>query len=455
MAGGPNFYRFLCFLCGIVLLCVTPRNGSAEPSVPLSLTEAIHTAVDKNPEMTAAKSQVEAAENRIRQVQAGFYPQLSFSETFQQTTNPVGAFGTKLNQAVITQQDFAPDRLNDPNAIQNFITAFNLEWPIYSGGQTRIGLAQARENRQGSDLMLNRTRQNVVAKTARAYVGLLLAHKHDAVIRQVLETARANLAMVDSRFRGGFVVKSDLLRAQVRIAELEQELLTAESRIDIAEALLGAAMGTSERLHYRPVDSLEQFRQMEGDRQHWIEKALSQRPELEQVRLQEAIAEKEIAKARAAHLPNLNLFGSYEINSEDFSDTADNYSVGAIFRLNLYSGHRISAQTAEARAAHRQIGAVVKNMELGVQVETEQAFLEANSAWQRIGVAEKAVDQAQEGLRIVKNRYNTGLLTIVGLLDAEVALQQARMRHFQALHDYKVSRIQLALAAGVLDTDFQ
>jgi outer membrane protein TolC len=194
---------------------------------------------------------------------------------------------------------------------------------------------------------------------------------------------------------------------------------------------------------------------MEGDRQHWIEKALSKRPELEQVRLQEAIAEKEIGKTRAAHLPNLNLFGSYEINSEDFSDTADNYSVGAIFRLNLYSGHRISAQTAEARAAHRQIGAVVKNMELGVQVETEQAFLEAKSAWQRIGVAEKAVDQAQEGLRIVKNRYNTGLLTIVGLLDAEVALQQARMRHFQALHDYKVSRIQLALAAGVLDTDFQ
>lgn len=455
MVGRPDFYRFLCLLGWILLLCVTPRNGLAEPSVPLSLTEAIHTAIDKNPEMTAAKSQVDVAENRIRQVQSGFYPQLSFSETFQQTTNPVGAFGTKLNQAVITQQDFAPDRLNDPNAIQNFITAFNLEWPIYSGGQTRIGLAQAHENRQGSDLMLNRTRQRVVAKTAMAYVGLLLAHKHVAVIGQTLETARANLAMVDSRFRGGFVVKSDLLRAQVRIAELEQELLTAESRIDITEALLGAAMGTSERLHYRPVTTLDQFRQMEGDRRHWIEKALSQRPELEQVRLQEAIAEKEIAKARAAHLPNLNLFGTYEINSEDFSDTADNYSIGAICRLNLYSGHRISAQTAEARANHRQIGAVIKNMELGVQVETEQAFLEAKSAWQRIGVAEKAVDQAEEGLRIVKNRYSTGLLTIVGLLDAEVALQQARTLHFQALHDYKVSRIQLALAAGVLDADFQ
>jgi outer membrane protein TolC len=455
MGGRSCFRHVLCFLCWLLLFCLPPNANAAEPALFLSLAEAIQTAVENNPEMTAAESQVEAAETRVRQMQSGFYPQLSLSETFQQTTNPVGAFGTKLNQAAITQQDFAPDRLNDPDAVNNFITALNLDWPLYSGGQTRIGLAQARENRQGSELVLKRTRQHVIAKTARAYVGLLLAHKHVEVIRQALETARANLAMVDSRFRGGFVVKSDLLRAQVRIAELEQELLTAESRIDIAEAVLAASMGTSDRLRYRPANPLEQCRQVEGDRRYWIEEALLQRPDLEQVRLQEAIAEKEIDKTRAAHLPDVNLFGSYEVNSEDFSDTADNYSVGAMVRLNLYSGHRLSAQTAEARAAHRRIGAVIKNMELGVQVETEQAFLEANSAWQRIGVADKAVDQAEEGLRIVKNRYNSGLLTIVGLLDAEVSLQQARTRHFRALHDYKVSRIQLALAAGVLDVDFQ
>jgi outer membrane protein TolC len=94
-------------------------------------------------------------------------------------------------------------------------------------------------------------------------------------------------------------------------------------------------------------------------------------------------------------------------------------------------------------------------MELGVRVETEQAYLEARSAWQRIAVAEKAVEQAEEGLRIVKNRYNNGLLTIVDLLDAEVTLQRARTRLFQSLHDHKVARIRLTLAAGVLDEDFR
>jgi outer membrane protein TolC len=72
-----------------------------------------------------------------------------------------------------------------------------------------------------------------------------------------------------------------------------------------------------------------------------------------------------------------------------------------------------------------------------------------------IGVAKTAADQAEEGLRIVKNRYNNGLLTIVDLLDAELAHQQARTNYFKALHDYKVARVDLELAAGIIDKDFQ
>ncbi len=444
------------FLCSLTwAAALSAPTAAAEPLVPLTLEAAIAAAVDRNPEMSAAESGLEAAETRIRQAKSGYLPQLSVSETFSQTNNPVGAFGTKLNQAAITSQDFIPDRLNNPDAINNFATAFNLQWSVYSGGQTRIGLEQARKGREGSDLFLERTRQQIIARTATAYAGLLLANKHVFVVEEALASARASLSMVDSRYRSGFVVKSDLLRAQVRIAELEQELLTARSRVDIAQAVLAGVMGDTGNRRYDPVTALEDDREIREDKNVWIERALAGRPDLKQVRIQETIAGKEIDKAQAAHLPDVNLFGTYEINSEDFSDTADNYAVGAMLRVNLYSGSRISAKAAEAKAAKRQMEAMRKAMELGIRVETEQAFLEAHSAWQRIGVAEKAVEQAEEGLRIVKNRYNSGLLTIVDLLDAEVTLQRARTRHFQSLHDYKVARVRLALAAGDLDVDFR
>ena len=94
-------------------------------------------------------------------------------------------------------------------------------------------------------------------------------------------------------------------------------------------------------------------------------------------------------------------------------------------------------------------------LEQGIRVETREAYLSAQSAWQRIQVAQTAVDQAEEGLRIVMNRYQNGLLTIVGVLDAEVADQQARTLHFKALHDYKVARINLAKASGIIDKNLE
>ena len=90
-----------------------------------------------------------------------------------------------------------------------------------------------------------------------------------------------------------------------------------------------------------------------------------------------------------------------------------------------------------------------------MRVETQRAFYQAHSAWQSIAVARAAVDQAGEGLRIVANRYRNGLLTIVDLLDAQVALQQARTQVFRALHDYKVARIELALASGTIGEEYR
>jgi outer membrane protein TolC len=186
-----------------------------------------------------------------------------------------------------------------------------------------------------------------------------------------------------------------------------------------------------------------------------MEKALSLRPEIKQLQNQEIIAQEEISKSKAAHLPSVNLMGNYEFNTEDFSEWGDNYTVGAMVNLNIFSGRRLSARTVQARAALNEIGARQADLKLGILVQTRQAFLQAQSARKRILVAAAAVNQAEETLRIVRNRYETGLLNIVALLDAELALQHARTNHFKAAHDYKVAAAQLALAAGTIDENFQ
>ncbi|MEW6670974.1 MAG: TolC family protein [Thermodesulfobacteriota bacterium] len=438
-----------------ILLLYSNALQAADPPRPLTLAEAIQTAVTKNPGISAAAFQVEGSEAQITQARSGLLPQVYFSEAYNHTTNPMWAFGTKLNQEQISQRDFDPARLNDPDPINNFASSLSLNWSLYDSGQTRHGLKQAEIGKQITALSLERTRQQVIAQTVSAYVGLLLAQKNLAVIEQTLATARAHLKMVRSRFETGFVVKSDLLRAQVHIADLEQQQLEAESRVLVARSFLNAAMGVPVESDFELSSPLEAGKEIDGALEIWTEKALLLRPELKQLRNQEMIAREEINKSQAAHHPSVNLMGNYEFNTEDFSEWGDNYTVGAVVSLNLFSGRRLSARTLQARAALNEIGAREVELKQGILVQTRQAFLQAQSARKRILVAETAAAQAEETLRIVRNRYETGLLNIVALLDAELALQHARTSRFKAVNDYKVAAAQLALAAGTIDENFE
>lgn len=421
----------------------------------LTLSEALRIAVVSNPRIEAARSRIEAAESGVGQARSGLLPRIDISETFNRTTSPLWAFGTKLNQEDITARDFDPNRLNDPDPINNFRTALTFDWALFDGGRSWIGLRQSEKGLEISKLAYQRGKQVVIARTAMAFVGLLLAESNLRVIEQALETAREHLRVAQSRYEGGFVVKSDLLRAQVRIAELRQQKLAAESNIQIAKARLNAAMGRPASSPVEPVGVFKKCTPPSGRLEQWIDTALANRSDLALLRLQRSISEDRIKQARSGHMPRLHLQGSYEINTESFDDSAENYTIGAALSINLFSGLGISSREARARAEMKRLRAMVTEKELAVRVETRQAFYNAHSAWQRIKVAESAVEQASEGLRIVTNRYRSGLLPMVSLLDAEVARQQALTSHFKALHDYKVARVQLALAAGKIDENFK
>lgn len=450
--------KLLIIISLYLLLSVTQTLLAAQteiPDTPLSLQEAIKIGVTKNPKITAVQSRVDASEARISQARSGFFPRVDVSESFNRTTNPMWAFGTKLNQEVITLEDFDPAKLNDPEEIDNFATKVSVTLPLYDRGQIRSGLTQAKLDHKAVTRLEDRIRQQVIVDVVVSYTGVLLAQEQLQVVNQTLKTAKAHYDMVRSRFKSGLVVKSDMLRAEVRIAELEQERLQAQSQVEVARAALNAAMGVEIDSSFHLVTALERVMEAPDSLETWISRSLENRPDLQQMQLQEMIAEEQVKKARAAHFPGLYLSGNYEINSEDFSETANNYTVGAVMSLNLFSGLGIQSKVHEAMAMLRQTKAMARQLELGIRVETRQAFFMAESAHQRIKVAQAAVAQAEEGLRIVRNRYESGLFTIVNLLDAEVALQQARTNYFRSLHDFEVAMAQLNLAAGIIDEDFR
>lgn len=448
-------------VCLILICCITTAWGQSQeipqdtytyPSA-LSLQQAVQIALGENPVLAAAKSQVEIAEQRVIQGRSGFLPRLNVSEGLQRTNNPTQVFSNKLNQENFTESDFAINRLNQPNAINDFATNFTASWPIYDGGRSWHGWQQAKIGKDASAYALERSRQQVIARTTAAYAGVLLAIENLAVVEAALKTAGANLSIASNRYGSGMAVKSDLLQAQVRQSDLEQQKLMAESQIEVGRSILNAAMGVPDQLRFELTDRLETPLSLDGTIESWLSISQDRRLDLKELNAREAMAKEEIEKAKAAYLPSLDLIGNYQIHTEDFDGSADNYSVGAVVSLNIFSGLETSAKVSEAQAAFRQVQALRRQMQSQVALEVRQTYVQAASAFQRISVARQMVVQAEESLRIVANRYATGLLTIVDMLTAETTLQQARTTFAQTLHDYSVGKTNLRLAAGVLDPE--
>ena len=450
-----NVIIFLIFVSSCLLfspaqMLLAAKTGNSD--TPLTLGEAITMGLANNPRITAVQSQVDASEARVSQARSCFFPRLDISQSFNRT-NPMWAFGTKLNQEITTSEDFDPERLNVSDEIDNFAATVSVSVPVYDRGENWIELNQAKLDHEAFSLSADRIRQQVIVDIVISYFDALLAHENLlVVVHQTLETAKANLKMVRSRFESGLVVKSDLLRAEVRIAELEQQRLQAQSQVDVANTVLNAAMGIEIDRSFQLQTLLERTSEKPDLLTTWISTSLENRPDLKKIRLQEIIAQKEVKKAKAAHLPGLYLLGSYDINSEDFGETGNNYTVGAIMRFNLFSG--FDAQSKGKEADVRRTQTMAQQLEQDIKVETRQAFLRAQSAYGCIGVAKAAVAQADEGLRVARDHYENGLSTIVNLLDAEVALQQARNNYLRSLHDFKVAMARLNLAAGTVDETF-
>jgi TolC family type I secretion outer membrane protein len=441
------FRQFLLFLG---LLFLFPPLMRAEAPQPLSRLQAVTIALSRQPRLEISESRRRAADARVGQARSGFLPQLAFSERFSRTNNPMWAFGTKLDQQTITQADFDPVRLNDPDSIDNYVSTFSLTWSLYDSGQTWFGWRQAREGADAARIACNQARQQVISDAAVAYDDALLSRAHLRVVEQAIALAKAHLKLVHQRYGAGFVVKSDLLRAKVRLADLEQKQFEAQSAFSVAMAVLDSAMGERGRVPYRLTDDLSSPTGPSRPLEEWIRLALDRRPELHLLEKQAGVAQNEIKKQRSRHLPSLSLFGTYEINSEDLADSADNYTVGALLQVPLFSGGRMTSGTREARAALAEVEARRRELRSTIRVAVRKAYYEACSARKRIGVAREAVAQAEENHRIVTDRYANGLLTIVVLLDAETAIQDARNHLFQAMHDYRVAHVQLLLASGTL-----
>jgi outer membrane protein TolC len=250
----------------------------------------------------------------------------------------------------------------------------------------------------------------------------------------------------------GMASRLDLLRAEVRLANLKPPLIQARNNVAVAELSLKTLLGldvvqpveVTGEMTYTPVDiNLEES----------LAKAVLNRPELSQLQYQKQMAGEMIKIAKADYLPTIALSGNYNTWADRFAFGKNNwqsfYAFNLVLSIPLFNGLQTPAKVAESQALIREIEFTEKGLVNNIKFEVQAASLTLNNAQEAFLSQEKNIDAAQESVRVAELNYGEGLITITDLGAAQVALSEARINYLRAIYEYTVSLAQLEKAVGL------
>jgi outer membrane protein TolC len=290
-------------------------SAASSDRTTISLKEAVEKSYRDNLDLQAARAKQEAVKKDYYIARSHFLPRINLEQTLVRTDQPVGVFGTKLNQGFIKESDFNPVLLNDPDTVLDYGTAVVVSQPIYNGGQELLGLKYART---GIDRIQAETRiaeEQILFETVKDYLVAVLAREGLAVANESLSTATKNLEMVQHKFDQGLVVKSDVLQAEVHVSEIKERKVNASHNLKLSLATLNAILGNPGGAYY-PSDELQEGNCPDVPLKTLVSWALKDRPEIQILESALRSADLDQQMARSAFLPNINARGAYEYHGK-------------------------------------------------------------------------------------------------------------------------------------------
>jgi outer membrane protein len=416
---------------------------------PLTLSQAVEIALAKNPLTRVAAAGRQLANAQLAGARATRWPLLQASESVTTSNNPVFVFGSLLEQGRFGPNNFLISSLNNPAALTNFRAGLSGRFPLFDQRQSRARIDVAKLGQQQADQQTELVAQQIRFDVLKSYYGVLLAQSKVVVADEAIQIGTADLKRIRDKFETGFVVRSDLLAAEVQVSEFRQQKVQATGDLLIAEAALNTALGL-------PVNSPHTITDQLSERLFNIEapdelnrQALENRPDYARAMLAVRANSRQVRGARDEVLPRVDGVANLGVSGRSPVTGSSDYAFGASVTINLFDAGR-KARIDQARAAEAVAQAEQEHLANQISFEVVRAYQQFISARERLLVVAQSTAQASEVLRIVQDRYREGLTTITEVLRAELALVRARTDMLTARHDQYVAYANVLLATGRL-----
>lgn len=432
--------RFL--LLSAALTMALGQSAFAGETVALNLDDAMLRAFQTNPTVSIAQYELDSARasyNAARQSRG-------VSITASHTTQRGGYDDNIVKKTDATGAWTGEYWKGIGNSHSNGLTA---SLPIFTGGKLKGTIKQAKANYQYNQVGVQRTYNEMRSTVTDGYFTMLQADNMQKLSAESVTRLEDHLKNVQAQYDVGVVAKVDVLRSQVELANAKQTLIQAENAYQVSEAnmnkIVGLPMDTNLKL-----DNLLVYNAYDKNMDDCLAYAAEHRPELMQAQYNVDAAKGALMVARSGHMPQVAASASQSWSDTNWpGDEKGNWGVGVNVSMNVFDTGVTLSKIHGAEADLKKAEETYRNTVDSVNLDVRSNYLGLREAEKRIGTTKLAVEQADEDYRIAQLRYMSGVGTNTDVLDAQVALTQAKTNYTKALYDYNTSKTALETSIGV------
>ena len=410
--GGKCWYVLFTVVC---LLYSVP--GQAQKSPSLTLDEAVRLAREHNPDLLAARQELEIARGRLVRAQ---YP--------NQFNPELGGSGARRNFA------------GRPGGSTDFDVTLSQELEV--GGQRGKRIEEATRNLAKVTQQINNTERLTLTQVKDAFYRSLYLKRRLDLFREVEALNRRLRDTAASRFQAGDIPKMEANVAEVRFGQARKDAIVAARDYHNALRELERLLGLEPTGQHAPAGQLTVEPQTFQPDQ-LLQLALEHRPDLQAAKLEQQRVEAEIALTRRLILPNPTLQGFYR--EEEGGETI----TGAALSFPLPLFDRKQAELTQLAGRQTQARHERESAELSVRQEVRDAFRSYEAAKETVAVFEQAVlERATENFRLMETAYREGKIDLLQVVVVQNDLVNAQSSYVDSLWDYWQARTALERAVG-------
>lgn len=449
-----------------MMLLVFTLGLYGQDKVVLTIEQSVTQALDKNPEIKMAEKELAKSRAGVWDATSAVLPQVNSFANLQRAweiqkqtiPNFIKPMLGPLAE-MIPELAGMPDYVQMSFGIRNTLSyGASLTQPLFLGGAGMAGIKMANAGKRAAEQNLEAKKQSLIYATASAFYACLLAQEVVAVQEEAIAQAQANLDVVAKRYAVGSASGFDKMRAEVEVANLKPEVITAKNNLQVAITGLRTILGLPRTTGIEVKGALayidDDFSTM--TLQEFQDRALAARPEIRAIKEQKTISSKGVNIAASAFLPKMFFQTDYSFlamrNDMKFNhgDFSKGFTSALSLQLPLFTGFKNSKQYQIARLDEKIVLDTEKQVLDGIAAEAEVSYNKFREAQQKYQAAKESSILAQEALRLANLMYREGASTQLDVLNSQLADNRAKLNYVSSLYEYQMARYQLRKAVGKL-----